>query len=68
MSEKTFRNLVRDSIAALSRTLDGVVKNFNDTAMTSLWSPMLSKDYLTYKSEMCDRIFGSENYSTIPTR
>ena len=68
MSEQTFRNLVRDSVAALSRILDGIVKSFKDTAMTSLGSPILFKDYLTYKSEMCDKIFGSENFSTIPTR
>ena len=57
-----------DSVAALSRTLDGIVKSFKDTAITSLGSPMLSKACLTYKSEMSDKIFGSENFSINPTR
>jgi hypothetical protein len=59
---------VRDSVAALSRTLDGIVKSFKDIAITSLGSPMVSKAYLTYKSEMSDKIFGSENFSINPTR
>ena len=68
MSEQTFRNLVRDSVAALSRTLDGIVKSFKDTAMTFLGSSKPSKACLTYKSEMSDKILGSVNFSTIPTR
>ena len=62
MSEQTLKNLMRDSVAALSRTLDGIVKSFNETIMTSLGSPMPSKACLTYNSEMCDKIFGSENF------
>ena len=68
MSEQTLKNLMKDSVATLSHTLNGIIKSSKDTAMKSLGSPIPSKACLTYKSETCDKILGSVNFSTIPTR